>query len=213
MAPKASGHRGDLRRDRTRSQTVKNQHASSQPSSNSPSENFRSAPRNDYVKTPTSHNDSRPLNPQTLHENATKQAKLFQDPYYANAIRQDEIRNLQDSFYSLGVDIPPGFYQNKTSGIYQSQAYAFIPTQQNYTPDQAYSTQYLVPETAISCTEQTIDNGCTRAGTRAEYKSNAQDVINLSTDLNGVGEQFSVYPCQTPSYSSSVYQVEADLAQ
>ncbi|RAL61857.1 hypothetical protein DID88_002920 [Monilinia fructigena] len=213
MTPKASGHRGDLRRDRTRSQAVKNQYASFQPSNNPPLDNVRSAPRNNHAKTPTSHNDSRPLNPQTLHENATKEAQLFQDPYYAHTIRQDEVRNLQDSFYSLGVDIPPGFYQNKTSGIYQNQAYDFIATQQNCTPGQAYSNQYLAPETTISCTEQAIDDDYTRAGTRAEYKSNGQDVIDPGIDLNGVGGQFSVYLCQTPPYSSSVYQVEADLTQ
>ncbi|KAG4033201.1 hypothetical protein MFRU_005g02140 [Monilinia fructicola] len=213
MAPKASGHRGDLHRDRTRSRTIKNQYTSSHQPNDSPLENSCSAQRNNQAKTPTTHNDSRPLNPQTLREHTANEAQLPQDPYYARTIRQDEARNLQDSLDSLGVDIPPGLYQNKTSGISQSQTYPFMPTQQNYTPDQAYSTQYLAPETTISYTEQATDDDYTWAETRDEYESNGQGVVDPNVNLNGVGGQFSVYPCQTSRYSYSVYQIEADLAQ
>ncbi|QSZ32230.1 hypothetical protein DSL72_001803 [Monilinia vaccinii-corymbosi] len=166
MTRKDSGPRGDIRRDRTRSQTSKNQYQSSQPSNNSPSDLVRSTLRNTHGKSSNDQNNPQPLNPQTLHEHTTNEAQLSKDPYYAHIIRQNETRK------SIKVKHIPR-YQHKAS-----------------TPTQAYSTQYLTPEITISDIELPADDDHTWAKTRDEYLSNGQDVMNPSSDLNGIGGQF-----------------------
>ncbi|ESZ91833.1 hypothetical protein SBOR_7785 [Sclerotinia borealis F-4128] len=208
MAPKDSGHKGDLRRDRARTRTAKDQTPSSQSSNNPTSKHIHPTPQNAQTTTSNTQITPQPLSPQTLHQHSThQQAQLSQDPYHAHTIRQNEIRSLQNSF---GVEIPSELYQNKISGIYQSQTYTPIPTQ-TYTPTQAYSIQYLAPENVVPYTEEPTDDNNTWTETHDDYKINAQDMMDMSDDLIGMGGQFPVYSYQTPRCSYSVSQMEADM--
>lgn len=185
-----------------RAHTVKNQNQSS---SNLTSYHTRPIPR-----TPDTQINPQPLNPQTLHQHTITEAHLSQNPYHEHIKQQNESRSLHDSFYSLEVEIPSDFYRDKISGIYQSHPYTSIPTQ-DFTPTQAYSTQYLAPETTTSYTIQPTDDGYTWAKPRDEYETNEEDVMDSSNELHGVGGQFPVYSYQTPRYSDSISQLEADM--
>ncbi|KAI9640358.1 hypothetical protein NHQ30_011103 [Ciborinia camelliae] len=212
MAPKNSGHRGDDHRDRTRSHTVKNQHPSSQSSNNAASNNTRPAPHNAHATISNTTINPQLLNSQTLHQHTTHQVQLSQNPHHARIIRQNESRRLQESFYSLGVDVPCDFYPKNISRTYQSQAYTPIPIPtETYTSTQAYSTQYLAPESTISYMQQPTDDDHTWIETRDERDINEQDIRVSSNDFNGIGGQFPVYSHQTPRYTHSIYQMEADM--
>ncbi|CAD6446154.1 7c4585aa-45f6-4647-96b8-1d51f414cb38 [Sclerotinia trifoliorum] len=204
MAFENSAHTGDLRRDLARTRTVKNQY----PSSNSPPTHDTLLTSNNAYTPSNTQKNPQTLNSQTLYRHTIDQAQLFQEPYHAHIIQQKEARSLQSCFSSLGVDIPSDFYQSKVSGIYQNRAYASVP-EQTYKPTRGYSTQYFGPASTMLPADD--DYHC--AEICDEYKINKQDVTDLADDLNGIGGQFPVFAYQMQSYSASISQLEADIAQ